>query len=103
MKLTSKEKAFLKGKANHLKPLFQVGKNGLSQEQIKQIDDALESHELMKISLLQNAFESPKEVADAIAEATDAVVIQVIGRVIVLFKKSSKEKNRKVSLELNDL
>lgn len=100
MKLTSKQVAFLKSQAHELKPIFQVGKNGLSDEQIDQINSAIEKRELIKISLLQNSFEEPKEVASEIAEKIDANVIQVIGRVVILFKKSSKPENREISLKL---
>ncbi len=100
MNLTSKQVAFLKSQAHHLNSIFQIGKNGLSEEQLSQINDALEKRELIKISLLQNTLEDPKESAKIIADYCDANVIQVIGRTIVLFKKSSHEENRKISLEL---
>lgn len=100
MKLKSKQVAYLKSQAHHLQPIFQIGKNGLSDEQVSQINDALEKRELIKISLLQSNLESPKETAEIIAEKTGSNIIQVIGRVIILFKKSSKEENRKISLTL---
>lgn len=100
MHLTKKQKDYLRKEGMSLSPIFQIGKNGLSQEQGKQINDALEKRELIKVSLLQNTEESPKEVATALSEQTQANVIQVIGSVVVLFKKSSHEENRRISLEM---
>lgn len=100
MKLTSKQVSYLKSQAHHLQPIFQIGKNGLSAEQVNQINDALEKRELIKISLLQSNLESPKETAEIIADKSGANIIQVIGKVIVLFKKSSKKENREISLTL---
>lgn len=100
MKLTSKQVSHLKSQAHHLQPIFQIGKKGLSTEQINQINDALEKRELIKISLLQSNLERPKETAEIIADQSGANIIQVIGKVIVLFKKSSKKENREISLTL---
>lgn len=100
MNLTGKQKRFLKSQAHHLDPIFQIGKNGVSEEMISQIGDALEKRELIKVSLLQNTFEDPKEAAATIAEPIGAEVVQVIGRVIVLFKEAKDEKNRRISQEI---
>ncbi|UTR09324.1 ribosome assembly RNA-binding protein YhbY [Evansella sp. LMS18] len=90
--LTSKQKKFLKSEAHHLKPIFQVGKGGVNDNLIKQVDDALEARELIKVSVLQNCEEDKYEVAEAISEGADAHVVQVIGSTIVLYKESKNQK-----------
>lgn len=100
MNLNKQQQKYLRKEGMELSPIFQIGKNGLSEEQIKSISEALETRELIKISLLQNTDETPKEVAEVIAEQTQANVIQVIGKTVVLFKKSSYEDNRRISLEM---
>lgn len=103
--MTGKERAAFRAQANSLEPLFQIGKGGMSEALIKQTDDALRARELIKVKvLLESSPETPRQVADALAEATKADVIQVIGGVIVLYRESpelreklaQKEKNKKM-------
>ena len=83
--MTGKERAQWRAQANHLEPLFQVGKGGMSDALIKQTDDALRARELIKVKvLLESSPITPRETADELAKATGAEVIQVIGGVIVL-------------------
>ncbi|ALV20705.1 MAG: ribosome assembly RNA-binding protein YhbY [Carnobacterium sp.] len=100
MELTGKQKRYLRSKAHHLDPIFQIGKNGLNKEVIVQIGEALEKRELIKINLLQNTDESVDEVAAEIERALGCDAVQVIGRVIVLFSPSSQEKYQRISTEL---
>ncbi|WP_192986469.1 MULTISPECIES: ribosome assembly RNA-binding protein YhbY [Carnobacterium] len=100
MKLTGKQKRFLRSKAHHLDPIFQIGKNGLNPEVIVQIGEALEKRELIKINLLQNTDETADEVAEEIEAKLGCHAVQVIGRVIVLFQPSSQEKYQRISTEL---
>ena len=73
--MTSKERAALRAKANPLEPIIQIGKEGISDNLITQIDDTLDTRELIKIRVhLETAPESPKEFASKIAEATGADV-----------------------------
>lgn len=104
--MTGKERAAFRAKANSLEPLFQIGKGGISDAFIKQTDDALKARELIKVKvLLDSSPVTPREVADEIAKATGADVIQVIGGVIVLYRESpelkekaaQKEKNKKMA------
>ena len=91
--MTSKERAALRAKANPLEPIFQIGKDGVSDNLTAQIDDALDVRELLKIRVhLETAPESPREFADKLAESLNAEVIQVIGGVIVIYRKIDKEK-----------
>ena len=107
--MTGKERAAFRAQANHLEPLFQVGKGGMSDALIKQTDDALRARELIKVKvLLESSPITPRETADALAAATGAEVIQVIGGVIVLYRESpelkekaaQKEKNKKKAAKL---
>ena len=97
MELRGKQKQYLKKEAHHMNPLFQVGKGGLNEEMLYQIGEALEKRELLKIALLQNTDEETDAVAAVIEEKLRATVVQQIGRTLVLFNPSSKEKNRRYS------
>ncbi|HJA89945.1 MAG TPA: ribosome assembly RNA-binding protein YhbY [Candidatus Jeotgalibaca merdavium] len=98
MELRGKQKQFLKKEAHHLQAIFQIGKGGLSDEIVRQIDEALEKRELIKVSLLQNTDEVAADVAVEVAERVGAVVVQQIGKTIIFFRESSKEKNQRLSL-----
>ncbi len=89
--MTSKERAALRGQANGLDVLFQVGKGGVSDALIAQTDDALRARELIKLRLLaETSPVTPRAAADKIAARTGADVIQVIGGVIVLYRHSEE-------------
>lgn len=91
--MTSKERAVLRAQANSLEPIIQIGKEGISDNLIAQIDDTLDVRELIKVRVhLETAPEQPKEFAQKLGEALGADVIQVIGGVIVLYRKIDKEK-----------
>lgn len=90
--LTGKQKRFLRSQAHHLDPIFQVGKGGVSENMIKQIRDALEARELIKVSVLQNANEDKKTIAEQIVKGTGAELVQIIGNIIVLYKESREKK-----------
>ncbi len=98
--LSSKQRAFLRSRANSIQPIFQVGKGNVGDAMCLAVSDALEARELIKISVLENAAETAREIADQLSERTESDVVAVIGRKIVLFKPSSKEKNRTVSPEV---
>jgi RNA-binding protein len=90
--LTGKQKSFLRSEAHHLQPIFQVGKGGVNPAMLKQIEEALEARELLKVSILQNNDDDKKEVASALAEGTGAELVQLIGNTIVLYKESVNNK-----------
>lgn len=90
--LTGKQKRFLRSKAHHLNPIFQVGKGGVNENMIKQIVDALEARELLKISVLQNCEEDKNEIAAALRNGANAELVQIIGNTIVLYKESKENK-----------
>ena len=88
--MTSKQRAYLKGLAMTIDPIFQLGKNSLTPENTKAIAEALEARELIKISVLNNCADDPKEIAQTVAERTRSQVVQVIGKKIVLYKESKE-------------
>ncbi|MED3914485.1 ribosome assembly RNA-binding protein YhbY [Priestia megaterium] len=90
--LTGKQKRFLRSKAHHLNPIFQVGKGGVNENMIGQIADALEARELLKVSILQNCDEDRDMVAARLTKGTKAELVQVIGNTIVLYKESRENK-----------
>ncbi|AWO75343.1 MULTISPECIES: ribosome assembly RNA-binding protein YhbY [Geobacillus] len=90
--LTGKQKRFLRAQAHHLKPIFQVGKGGVTEAMTEQIAAALEARELLKVSVLQNCEENRYTVAEQLAAGTGAKVVQVIGNTIVLYKESKEHK-----------
>lgn len=90
--LTGKQKRFLRSKAHHLNPIFQVGKGGVNENMVTQITDALEARELLKVSVLQNCDEDRYDVADQLVQGTKAELVQVIGHTIVLYKESQENK-----------
>lgn len=100
MELRGKQKRFLRSQAHHLQPIFQVGKGGLNDAMIEQINEALEKRELIKITLLQNTDEIAEDVAAVLRKEIKCEIAQIIGRVLVLYKPSSKEKYQKISKEV---
>ncbi|ENQ3104167.1 RNA-binding protein [Bacillus sp. 491mf] len=90
--LTGKQKRFLRAEAHHLTPIFQVGKGGVNENMVKQIAEALEVRELIKVSVLQNCEFDRHEVAEEVAQGAKAELVQVIGGTIVLYKESRENK-----------
>jgi len=90
--LTGKQKRFLRATAHHLTPIFQVGKGGVNDNMIKQIADALEARELLKVSILQNCDVDKDTVASELVKGTRAELVQIIGHTIVLYKESKENK-----------
>lgn len=96
--LRGKQKHYLRGEAHHMRPLFAVGKNGLTDEWLTQLTGALDKRELIKVNILQNA-----DVKAAIEQNTAITVVQTIGRVLVLYLPASHEEDRHYSLEVAKL
>lgn len=90
--LTGKQKRFLRSKAHHVNPTFQIEKAGLNENMIEQLDEILENRELIKIHILQNNMDDKSELARAVSEATNSELVQVIGSMIVLYKESKENK-----------
>jgi RNA-binding protein len=90
--MTSKQRAYLKGLAMTIDPIFQVGKSSITPEFTSGINEALEARELIKINVLKNCMDDPKEIAQILAERTKSEVVQVIGKKIVLYRESKEKK-----------
>ncbi|SHJ89637.1 ribosome assembly RNA-binding protein YhbY [Hespellia stercorisuis] len=92
--MTTKQRAYLKSLAMTMDPIFQVGKGSMSPSLTAAIEEALDARELIKISVLQNCADDPKEIAQIIAERTRSQVVQVIGKKIVLYKEGKDDKKK---------
>lgn len=90
--LTGKQKRFLRSKAHHLKAIFQVGKDGVNENMLNQLNDVLEKRELIKVRVLKNCLLDKETIAEQLAEGTGAEVVQMIGSHIVLYKESKENK-----------
>ncbi|MCI9072157.1 MAG: ribosome assembly RNA-binding protein YhbY [Lachnospiraceae bacterium] len=84
--MTSKQRAYLKGLASSLDPIFQVGKSSLTPQVTEAIGESFHTRELVKIAVLKNCMDDPRELAELVAERTHSQVVQVIGKKIVLYK-----------------
>ncbi len=89
---TSKQRAYLRSLAHNVDPIFQIGKNGFTPEITTAIAEALETKELLKITVLKNCPDEPKEIGPVLAERTRSTLIQVMGRKITLYKESQDNK-----------
>lgn len=94
--MTSKQRAYLKGLAMNIEPVLQIGKSCLTPEVTGAVAEAFNTRELVKIAVLKNCMEDPKEIASMLAERTSSQVVQVIGKKIVLYKESKN--NKKIEL-----
>ncbi|MGT2785156.1 ribosome assembly RNA-binding protein YhbY [Streptococcus merionis] len=103
MTLTSKQRAFLNSQAHSLKPIVQVGKNGLTNEIKTSVRNALDARELIKLTLLQNTDEDIHEVAEILEDEIGVDTVQKIGRILILYKQSAKKENRKLSVKIKAL
>lgn len=95
--MTSKQRAYLKGLAMTMDPIFQLGKGSLTPAFTEAVGEALEARELIKINVLQNCADDPRELAAVLAERTRSQVVQVIGKKIVLYKEG-KDDRKKIEL-----
>ena len=84
--MTSKQRAYLKGLASTLTPVFQVGKSSLTPELTEAVRESFNKNELIKIAVLKNCADDPREIAEMVAERTHSQLVQVIGKKIVLYK-----------------
>ena len=92
--MTSKQRSYLKSLAMNTEPILQIGKSSLTPEFTASVAQALEARELIKISVLQNCLDDPKEMAQMLSELTGSQVVQVIGRKIVLYKEGQKDRKK---------
>lgn len=94
--MNSKQRAYLRSLSNHIDPIFQVGKNGISENLINQLNDALKSRELIKIKVLENVDIPIKDIAEEISLQTNSIIVQIMGSKITLYKR--RKENPKIVL-----
>jgi RNA-binding protein len=90
--LTGKQKRYLRSLAHHVDPIFQVGKGGVNDHLVRHIEEAIETRELLKITVLNNSGEDRNEAGAELAEKSGCELVQVIGKVVVLYKESRDHK-----------
>lgn len=98
--LTSKQRAFLKSEAHSMKPIIQIGKNGLNDQIKTSVRNALDAHELIKVTLLQNTDEDIHDVAEVLEDEIGCDTVLKIGRILILYKESARKENRKISVKV---
>ncbi|MCQ2523671.1 MAG: ribosome assembly RNA-binding protein YhbY [Lachnospiraceae bacterium] len=96
--MNSKQRAYLMSLASDLAPIFQIGKSSLTPEITEAVRECFNTHELIKVSVLNNCLDSPKEIGFMLAERTSSELVQVIGKKIVLYKENKD--NKKIFLPL---
>ena len=90
--MTSKQRAYLKGLAMTIDPVFQIGKSGLTPEVTEAVRETFNTRELVKVAVLKNCLEDPRQMAEVLADRTGSQLVQVIGKKIVLYKESKEHK-----------
>ncbi|EPT65470.1 TPA: ribosome assembly RNA-binding protein YhbY [Streptococcus agalactiae] len=98
--LTSKQRAFLKSEAHSMKPIIQIGKNGLNDQIKTSVRNALDARELIKVTLLQNTDEGIHDVAEVLEDEIGCDTVLKIGRILILYKESARKENRKISVKV---
>lgn len=94
--LTGKQRSYLKSMANKMDPLFQIGKNGITENFVEQVKEALETRELIKIKVLNNSMLEADDVSKELCQRAEAEFVQSIGNKIVIYKES--EENKEIEL-----
>ena len=94
--MNSKQRAYLGSLASSMTPIFQIGKASLTPEIISALDEALEKRELIKVSVLKNCIDDPREIAAMISERTHSEVVKVIGKKMIFYRQ--QKKNPKIKL-----
>lgn len=96
--ITSKQRAYLRKEAHTLEPIFQIGKDGVTDTLVDGLDKALEKREILKVHILETALLDTKETCNSLAERLGAEPVQAIGNKFILYRRAEEEKNRKIEL-----
>ncbi len=94
--ISTKNRAYLRSLANTIEPLYQIGKGGVTDAVVNTLNDGLEARELIKISLLESCPHQPREAMTLLIASLGCEPVQTIGRKLVIYRRSSKEENRKI-------
>ncbi|MFS1538571.1 MAG: ribosome assembly RNA-binding protein YhbY [Candidatus Phlomobacter fragariae] len=92
MTLNKKQIQYLKSLAHHLNPVVMIGNNGLTEGVLAEIEQSLSSHELIKIKIASEDRETKNLIANAIVRETDAINVQIIGKILILYRPSETHK-----------
>lgn len=103
MKLRGKQKRFLRAQANEIKPVFSIGKNGLSDVWLNEVVEVLNNRELIKVNIQQASDITVDEAKNFIEENSNVQVVQTIGRTLLLFFVSKKENKRRISIDVSEI
>ena len=98
MTLTTKQRAYLRSLATHIDTIMQIGKGGVSEAMVKTVVDALEARELIKMKVLENSGEYPRDMGEELARACGAELVTVIGNKVVLYRQATDPKRRRIEL-----
>ena len=90
--MTSKQRSYLKSLASNLEPVFHLGKASLTPEVTDAVSEAFNTRALIKVAVLKNCEDDPRDIAEMLAERTRSQVVQVIGKKIILYKESRENK-----------
>ncbi len=90
--ITSKQRSFLRSLAHELEPTVYIGKSGMTENIVKEMDTGLETRELVKVKLQESCDLSPKEIANELAQTLNAEYVQAIGRKFALYRESKDHK-----------
>ncbi len=99
--MTSKQRAYLKSISSTYEPIFQIGKSSITPTMVDAVSEALAARELIKVSVLKNCADDPRDIAELLAERTRSKVVHVIGKKIVLYRPNPKKEDRKIILPLD--
>lgn len=94
--ITSKQRAYLRGLANNIDTIFQIGKGGIGDNFLKQMEDALEAREIVKVKVLETAFMSAREACEIVCEEIGAEPVSCVGNKFVVYKESVNNKQIKL-------
>lgn len=97
--LTGKQKRYLRSLAHHYQPIMQIGKSGITENFIKTFDDALEAHELVKVSVLPSYNDKKNNFCDELCKNTNCDLVQIIGNQLIFYRESrKKDKEKRIKL-----
>lgn len=96
--ITTKQRAYLRKEAHTLDPIFQIGKDGVTEAVIDALDEALEKREILKVHILETALLDTRQTCDSVAKRLNAEPVQAIGGKFIIYRQAENEKNRKIEL-----